>query len=133
MKLKVYNSKRENYHLGHRFDDLKNIVEIQLNQGDCLQTDEYMRGMANGLLLAWNTMTEPYDQGVKYIEPHSDFVKAQDLLNDLRDVLLRFANIEADNGDDFEGVHEDVIIRVECTAGDLHAARDAVQNINALI
>lgn len=67
MKLKEYNSKRANYHIGHRFDDLKNIVEIQLHQGDCLQSDEYMRGVANGLLLAWNTMTEPYDQDVKYI------------------------------------------------------------------
>ena len=68
MKTKEYDSKRANYHLGHRFDDLKNIVEIQLNQGDCLQTDEYMRGMANGLLLAWNTMAEPYDDEVKFIE-----------------------------------------------------------------
>lgn len=40
--------------------------------------------------------------------------------------LRRFANIEADDGDDFEGVHEDVIIRVEVTAGDIHAARDAL-------
>ena len=70
MKLKEYNSKRANYHLGHRFDDLKNIVEIQLNQSS-LKTNEYMRGMANGLILAWNTMAEPYDEEVEYIDPLS--------------------------------------------------------------
>jgi len=74
LKLKAYNSKRENYHFGHRFNDLKNIVETQLNQGECLRADEYMRGMANGLILAWHTMTEPYDEEVKYIDSPSGAV-----------------------------------------------------------
>lgn len=43
----------------------------------------------------------------------------------LAEALSRFAKIEADDGDDFEGVHEDVILRVEVTAGDIHAARAA--------
>lgn len=41
--------------------------------------------------------------------------------------LERFAKIEADDGDDFEGVHEDVILRVEVTAGDIHEARATLQ------
>ena len=68
VKIKKYDSKRANYHLGHRFEDLKNILEIQLKQGDCLHTNDYMRGMANGLILAWHTMAEPYGCEVEYIE-----------------------------------------------------------------
>lgn len=40
--------------------------------------------------------------------------------------LKRFASIEAEDGDDFEGVHEDVIIRVEVTSGDIQATRNAL-------
>lgn len=52
-------SKRENYHMRHRIDDLQNIVEIQCSPGNWDQ-DEYMRGMANGLSLAWNILMMPY-------------------------------------------------------------------------
>lgn len=40
--------------------------------------------------------------------------------------MERFKNIESECGDDFSGVHEDVILRVEVTAGDLHHLRYAI-------
>lgn len=46
--------------------------------------------------------------------------------------LKRFASIEASDGDNFEGVHEDVIIRVEVTAGDIQSTRDALFAFSAI-
>ena len=51
---------------------------------------------------------------------------ALSLCEPLAEELERFANIEAGDGDDFSGLNDDVIIRVEVTAGDLKAARQAL-------
>ncbi len=50
----------------------------------------------------------------------------REILERLLEVAKAFSRIEADDGDNFEGVHEDVILRVEITAGDLHRLRDAI-------
>lgn len=47
-------------------------------------------------------------------------------INRLRDALWPFALIRADDGDDFSGWHDDVIIRCEITVGDLRKAREAL-------
>ena len=65
--IKDYQSKYENYDIGQRLSDLKNIVEIQCSKGNYDQSD-YMRGMANGLLLAWFIIREPYGAVVPYFE-----------------------------------------------------------------
>jgi hypothetical protein len=67
MKLAEYKSKYENYDIGQRLADLKDIVEIQCSKGNFDQ-GEYMRGMANGLLLAWYIMREPYGAEVPYFD-----------------------------------------------------------------
>lgn len=51
----------------------------------------------------------------------------------MAEAAYAFARIEADNGDDFEGVHEDVILRVEVTAGDLHRVREALTAYRAAV
>ena len=66
--IKKYESKYDNYDIGQRLSDLKNIVEIQCSKGNFDQ-GEYMRGMANGLLLAWYIIREPYGDHVPYFEP----------------------------------------------------------------
>lgn len=65
--IKEYSSKYENYDIGQRLADLKNIVQIQCSKGT-YDVDEYMRGMANGLLLAWYIMREPYGSEVPYFK-----------------------------------------------------------------
>lgn len=60
-------SKYEQYTPEQRLADLKNVVDIQNSKGNFDQ-GEYMRGMANGLLLAWNIMGEPYGTEVIYKE-----------------------------------------------------------------
>lgn len=62
-----FQSKYENYDIGQRLADLRNIVEIQCSKGN-YDTSEYMRGMANGLLLAWHIIREPYGSTVPYFE-----------------------------------------------------------------
>lgn len=47
-------------------------------------------------------------------------------IKELSGALSAFASIEAEDGDDFEGIHGDVILRVECTARDIHKARDVL-------
>lgn len=69
MKIQDYSSKFDNYDIGQRLADLKNVVEIQ---ADNIGESEYMRGMANGLLLAWSIMREPYGQEVPYFESDID-------------------------------------------------------------
>lgn len=65
-----YSSKYESYDIAQRVADLENILKIQCSKGN-YDVDEYMRGMANGLLLAWNTIVEPYGKDVKFFEPPS--------------------------------------------------------------
>lgn len=67
MEIKEYESKYGNYDIGQRLADLKNIVEIQCTKGN-YDANEYMRGMANGLLLAWHIIREPYGKDVPYFE-----------------------------------------------------------------
>lgn len=77
MKLKIaeYKSKYENYDIGQRLEDLKNVVEIQCSTGNFDQ-GEYMRGMANGLMLAWYILREPYGKEVPYFDaPESETEK----------------------------------------------------------
>jgi len=64
--IKKYDSKYENYDISQRLDDLKDVVEIQCDPANA-NADEYMRGMANGLLLAWSIIREPYGSNVNYI------------------------------------------------------------------
>jgi len=71
-KLKEYDSKADNYHLNHRINDLKNIVEVQCSKGN-YDYDAYMKGMANGLLLAWHTMMEPHDSPYLTIDSYYKF------------------------------------------------------------
>lgn len=59
-----YKSKYDNYDIGQRLSDLKNVVEIQEK---CID-DEYMRGMYNGLILAWSIIREPYGKDVPFKE-----------------------------------------------------------------
>lgn len=63
----------------------------------------------------------------------SDFAKLLDASRGMREALVRFSRIEADDGDNFEGVHEDVILRVEITARDLHIAREALASYDAVM
>lgn len=58
-------SKYEEYTIEQRIEDLKKIVDIQCSDGNW-NCDEYMRGMANGLLLAYNTIAEPYGKDVLF-------------------------------------------------------------------
>lgn len=71
MKINQYESKYENYDIGQRLDDLKSIVETQCSKGNFNQ-NEYMRGMANGLLLAWYVMREPYGKEIPYYFPDAE-------------------------------------------------------------
>ncbi len=64
-EIKEYTSKYDNYNISQRLEDLKNIVKIQCSKGNW-DVDEYMRGMANGLMLAWNIIAEPYGAEVPY-------------------------------------------------------------------
>jgi len=56
--------KSEEYTVEQRIEDLKNITDIQCNN----VVDEYMRGMANGLLLAETVMSKPYGTDVNYFD-----------------------------------------------------------------
>lgn len=60
--------------MSQRMSDLKAVLDIQMSQGKCIKEDPYMRGMTNGLLLAWYTMHEPYGTDVPFI---GNFVEAQ--------------------------------------------------------
>lgn len=64
--IKNYESKYDNYDIGQRLSDLKNALQIQCDQN---MENDYMRGMANGLLLAWNIIREPYGVDVPFIPP----------------------------------------------------------------
>jgi hypothetical protein len=69
--IKDYQSKFDNYDISQRLDDLRSIIEIQCVKGNYDQ-GEYMLGMANGLLLAWNIMREPYGADITYLELPKD-------------------------------------------------------------
>lgn len=60
-------SKYEEYTQEQRLADLKNVLDIQISPGN-FDVNEYMRGMANGLLLAWSIMAKPYGSEVPYKE-----------------------------------------------------------------
>lgn len=66
--IKEYKTKAENYDIGQRLADLKNCAEIQLDNLD----GEYMRGMANGLLLALTIMRDPYGAECPFVESDID-------------------------------------------------------------
>lgn len=58
-------SKFEEYTLEQRISDLEDILKIQCHDENW-QCSEYMRGMANGLLLAWSIIAEPYGKDVPF-------------------------------------------------------------------
>lgn len=64
MKLNQANIRLSDYDAEKRLKDLKNICDIQCSEGN-FDVNEYMRGMANGLILAVSIFegTDP-----KYIE-----------------------------------------------------------------
>lgn len=64
-RIKKYASKSENYDIATRIEDLKSVVQTQCDQD---LRSEYMRGMANGLLLAWTIVHEPYGAEVPYFD-----------------------------------------------------------------
>lgn len=68
-----YDSKYDNYDIGQRLADLKSIVELQCSKGN-YDVGDYYRGLANGLLLAWNIIREPYGKDVPYLD-HQDQIK----------------------------------------------------------
>ncbi len=69
-RIKEYKTKAENYDIGQRLSDLVSITQTQL---DCTTSDsEYMRGMANGLLLAVSIMRDPYGAEVAYVKSDID-------------------------------------------------------------
>ncbi len=63
--MRTYETKAANYSIDLRVKDLKNIVEVQKEQG---LEDPYMRGMYNGLALAWSIIAEPYGAEPEYAE-----------------------------------------------------------------
>lgn len=67
MEIKQYKSKFENYDISQRLSDLESVLKIQCSKGN-YDYDDYMRGMANGLLLAWNIIREPYGTKINYFE-----------------------------------------------------------------
>lgn len=68
--------------------------------------------------------------GIKVTETlPGDVILSREDAEKILGACTRFARIEADDGDDFEGVHADVILRVEITARDLHAIRDVVNEL----
>lgn len=66
-KAEEYKSKYDNYDIGQRLSNLGSIVKIQCSKGN-YDANEYMRGVANGLLLAWNIIREPYGEDIPYFE-----------------------------------------------------------------
>lgn len=86
--IKKHNSKFEHYNITQRLEDLKNCVEIQCIKGnyDC---NDYMRGMANGLLLAWYIMQEPYGAEVPFFGPEftSNKTASKTELKELKETL----------------------------------------------
>ena len=65
--IEKHGSKYDNYDIGQRLDDLESVLKVQCSPGNYDQS-EYMRGMANGLLLAWYIIREPYGKEVPYFE-----------------------------------------------------------------
>lgn len=49
--------------------------------------------------------------------------------DELAEVLKPFADIKADDGDDFSSWYDNVIIRCEVTAGEIKAARAALSRL----
>lgn len=76
MEFKEYKSKYDNYHIGQRLEDLKRIVGTQCSKGNW-DVNEYMRGMANGLMLAWNIIAEPYGAEVPYFNNKLEQMKKE--------------------------------------------------------
>lgn len=52
---------------------------------------------------------------------------AQLEISRLRSAATSFANIKADDNDDFSDTHPEVVLRVEITAGELHKLRAALK------
>lgn len=71
-KIKTYETKSENYTIKHRLDDLDSVTVIQCSKGN-FDTDHYMRGMANGLLLAQAIMNQPYGSKMTMINEKFQF------------------------------------------------------------
>jgi hypothetical protein len=60
-------SKYDVYTIKQRIADLNNVVAIQCSAGN-YDVGEYMRGMANGLLLAQHIICGKYGTEVKYLK-----------------------------------------------------------------
>ncbi len=58
-------SKYEEYTDEQRKEDLKSVLDIATDPGNL--SDAYMQGMANGLILAWTIIAEPYGTDPKYV------------------------------------------------------------------
>lgn len=65
MELPKYTSKYDSYTIAQRLEDLKVLVEHQINETNDM---DYHRGLANGLLLAWYTIAEPYGANIPFLE-----------------------------------------------------------------
>lgn len=59
-------SKYEEYTQEQRLEDLENVIKIQCAEGN-YNANDYMHGMANGLLLARTIITRPYGEDVQFI------------------------------------------------------------------
>jgi hypothetical protein len=56
---------KDDYEMNQRISDLKTLIDVQYC--DDSRGDEYRRGMANGLLLAWYIINEPYGSEVPFL------------------------------------------------------------------
>lgn len=67
MKFTEYESKYDNYNIAQRLEDLKDVLDVQCQTGN-YDENEYLRGLANGLMLAYYIMAEPYGKEVPFFE-----------------------------------------------------------------
>jgi hypothetical protein len=59
-------SKYEEYNFEQRVADLKNVLGIACATGN-YDANDYMHGMANGLILAFSIMCEPYGKEAPFL------------------------------------------------------------------
>jgi len=67
--------KYKRYTMKQRIADLKSCKDTQCSKGNW-DNDNYMTGMANGLLLAWNIIAEPYGAEINYFNCKKKKVKS---------------------------------------------------------
>lgn len=72
-------SKYNLYTIEQRIEDLRSVVKTQSAVGN-YDANDYMHGLANGLILALSIIDEPYGAEVKFLSKPSEHIKYKDLL-----------------------------------------------------